>query len=109
MWRERSRIVLLSFMDLPETILQFGSGKFLRAFADLLIDQANREGQAVGRVVVVQSTGDGRAGALNQQGGCYHVLVRGLAAGPTIDPVHELKTVSRALAAVAQWDEVLSV
>ncbi|HMC89570.1 MAG TPA: altronate dehydrogenase, partial [Gemmataceae bacterium] len=68
---------------LPETVLQFGSGKFLRAFADLFIDLANKEDQAVGRVVVVQSTGDSRASLLNQQGGRYHVLVRGLADGAT--------------------------
>ena len=48
---------------LPETVLQFGAGRFLRAFADLFIDQANRQGQAVCRVVVVQSTGDERARA----------------------------------------------
>ena len=35
---------------LPETVLQFGTGKFLRAFADLFIDEANRSGQAIGRV-----------------------------------------------------------
>jgi tagaturonate reductase len=95
--------------DLSETILQFGSGKFLRAFADLFIDQANREGQAVGRVVVVQSTGDSRAGALNQQGGRYHVLIRGLADGATTDRVEEVQSISRALVAGTQWDEVLSV
>src|SRR5262249_47235635 len=46
---------------LPETILQFGTGKFLRGFADLFVHQANQEGQAVGRVVVVQTTGEDRA------------------------------------------------
>ena len=43
---------------LPETVLQFGSGKFLRGFADLFLHQANENGQNVGRVVVVQSTGE---------------------------------------------------
>ena len=38
--------------QLPETIRQFGTGKFLRGFADLFIHQANQQGQAVGRVVV---------------------------------------------------------
>ena len=60
---------------LPETILQFGSGKFLRGFADLFIAQANRGGQAVGRVVVVQTTGAGRARQLNVQQGRYHVVL----------------------------------
>ena len=31
---------------LPETVLQFGAGNFLRAFADLFLHQANEQGQA---------------------------------------------------------------
>ena len=38
---------------LPETVLQFGTGKFLRAFADLFIHQANQAGQDVGRVAAI--------------------------------------------------------
>jgi tagaturonate reductase len=98
-----------SMTNLPETVLQFGSGKFLRAFADLFIDEANQGGQAVGRVVVVQSTGDNRAEALNRQSGRYHVLVRGLANGVTVDRVQEVASVSRALVAASQWNEVLAV
>ena len=62
---------------LPETVLQFGSGRFLRGFADLFISHGNAGGQAVGRVVIVQSTGDGRAAGVNQGGGRYHGVVRG--------------------------------
>jgi len=95
--------------QLPETVLQFGSGKFLRAFADLFIHQANLEGQEVGRVVVVQSTGDERARLLNRQGGRYHVLVRGLAGGNTVDRTEPAASISRALVAARQWPEVLAV
>jgi tagaturonate reductase len=91
---------------LPETVLQFGSGRFLRAFADLFIHQANEEGQAVGKVVVVQSTGEDTAGGLTRQGGRYHVLVRGLEAGQVVDRVEASSSVSRALFAGSQWDEV---
>jgi tagaturonate reductase len=91
---------------LPETVLQFGAGRFLRAFADLFIDQANRQGQAVGRVVIVQSTGDERAGNLTRQGGRYHVVVRGLEAGAVVDRVETVESVSRALVANQQWDDV---
>ncbi|MBY0232601.1 MAG: altronate dehydrogenase [Gemmataceae bacterium] len=94
---------------LPETILQFGSGRFLRAFADLFIHHANQQGQAVGRVVVVQSTGDGRAEGLNRQGGKYHVVVRGLEGGRMIDRVEECESVSRAVSANGQWGEVLAL
>ena len=92
-----------------ETVLQFGSGRFLRAFADLFIQHANAAGHAVGRVVIVQSTGHGRAGGLNAQGGKYHVLVRGIEAGGVVDRVEECGSVSRALHAGTQWEEVLAV
>lgn len=95
--------------DLPETVLQFGSGKFLRGFADLFIHQANREGQRVGRVVVVQSTGDGRANALAKQGGRYHVLIRGLENGQVVDRVEESASIRRALSANHQWPDALAV
>ena len=93
----------------PETVLQFGSGKFLRGFADLFIHQANEAGQGVGGVVVVQSTGAGRANLLAQQGGRYRVVVRGLEGGQVVDRVEESASISRALAASGQWDEVLAV
>lgn len=91
---------------LPETILQFGAGRFLRAFADLFIHHANQQGQAVGRVAVVQSTGDGRAAALNRQGGCYHVAVRGYEGGAVVDRVETSESISRALVASSEWDAV---
>jgi tagaturonate reductase len=94
--------------ELPETILQFGSGKFLRGFADLFIHQANVQGQHIGRIVVVQTTGDARANLLTEQGGRYHVAVRGLAAGQIVDRLEESASVSRALFAVRQWPEVLA-
>jgi tagaturonate reductase len=95
--------------DLPETVLQFGSGKFLRGFADLFIHQMNADGQRIGRIVVVQSTGDGRANALTEQSGRYHVAVRGLAEGQIVDRVEESASISRALFAARQWHDVLAV
>jgi tagaturonate reductase len=95
--------------DLPETVLQFGAGKFLRAFADLFIHQTNQASRPVGRVVVVQSTGAERARLLNRQLGRYHVLVRGLAGGETIDRIEESASISRALVAATEWEQVCKV
>jgi tagaturonate reductase len=94
---------------LPETVLQFGAGNFLRAFADLFVHQANEQGQNVGRVVVVQSTGDARANLLNQQGGRYHVVIRGLDGGQVVDRVEKAASISRALFAASQWADILDV
>jgi tagaturonate reductase len=96
-------------MNLPETILQFGSGRFLRAFFDLFVHHGNVQGQDVGRIAIVQSTGDGRADGLNQQGGRYHVVVRGFENGATVDRVEECASVSRGISAKTQWPEVLAL
>lgn len=90
-----------------ETILQFGAGNFLRAFADLFIDQANRNpATALGRIVVVQSTGMARAEALNRVGGRYHVALQGFVGGKVIDETEKVASISRALYAGTQWPEV---
>jgi tagaturonate reductase len=93
----------------PETVLQFGAGNFLRAFADLFVHQANEQGQNVGRVVVVQSTGGDRADLLNRQGGRFHVVIRGLENGQDVDRVEECASISRALVVDRQWADVLAV
>ncbi|HID75546.1 MAG TPA: altronate dehydrogenase [Planctomycetaceae bacterium] len=91
------------------TVLQFGTGKFLRAFADLFIHELNEGRAAAGRVVAVQSTGTERAEQLNRQGGRYRVAIRGREAGRLVDRVVEVQSISRALAASKEWPEVLEV
>lgn len=94
---------------LPETILQFGTGKFLRCFADLFVDESNRGPTPAGRVVVLQSTGTQMAEAFNRQGCRYRAAVRGLDEGRLIDRVVEVQSVGRALAAANDWPEVLAL
>jgi tagaturonate reductase len=92
---------------LPETILQFGGGNFLRAFVDLFIDEANRSGQHAGRVVVVQSTRSGVAEQINRQRGRYHVIVRGICGGKVVDEAAEVNSISRAIDSQSNWGDVL--
>jgi len=92
-----------------EAVLQFGGGNFLRAFADLFIDEANQRGEGVGGVVVVQSTASQRAALLNQQGGRYHVVTRGIVEGAEIDDVQAVGCITRALVAQEAWPAVLAV
>jgi tagaturonate reductase len=92
---------------MSETILQFGAGNFLRAFADLFVAQVNRSpASAAGKIVVVQSTDRHRADALNAAQGRYHVAVQGFADGHVVDEVEAVDSISRALHAGTQWAEV---
>jgi tagaturonate reductase len=93
--------------ELPATVIQFGTGKFLRAFADLFVHELNQTRRPAGQVVVVQSTGSQRAAQFNRQGGRFHVAVRGLSAGQVVDQQVEVQCVARALAAQDEWQEVL--
>lgn len=94
---------------LPETVLQFGGGNFLRAFADVFIHEANQTANPVGRIVVVQSTTSKRAQLLNEQRGRYHVVTRGVAHGRQLDETKEIASISRGLVAHEEWDEVRAV
>lgn len=96
-------------LELSETILQFGCGSFLRAFADVFVHEANAGDAPVGRIVVVQSTEGNRAALLNAQGGKYHVVFRGLADGVEIDRTLAIRSISRALIAKSEWSEVIHV
>ena len=91
------------------TILQFGTGKFLRAFADLFVHERNQTAPQQTQVVAIQSTGSDRVTRLVAQQGRYHVALRGLEAGQPVDQVFQVQSIGRALAATEQWAEVLQV
>ena len=95
--------------QLPETILQFGAGNFLRAFADVFVHLANQEGQNMGRIVVVQSTNSNRAQMLNDKNGHYHVLTRGIENGKKVDTQLKVESISRALIAQKDWAKILEL
>src|SRR5438552_278690 len=92
-----------------ETILQFGAGRFLRAFVDRFVQHANDAGQGVGHVIVVQSTPGARADLLNRQPEGYHVLVRGYQDGALIERVEPVRSIRRAIAAMEEWEQVLEM
>src|SRR5688572_4954109 len=95
--------------QLPETILQFGGGRFLRAFVDRFVQHANDGEQRVGRVVVVQSTPGSRADNINRQPDGYQVLIRGYEQGAVVDRMERVSSITRALTAGDQWPQVLEL
>src|SRR3954469_14772252 len=70
--------------ELPEKVLQFGTGVLLRGLPDYFIDKANRQGIFNGRIVVVKSTGSGGADAFSKQDGLFTLCVRGIEDGNTV-------------------------
>jgi tagaturonate reductase len=93
--------------ELPEKVLQFGTGVLLRGLPDYFIDKANRQGVFNGRVVVVKSTDAGDSAAFDKQDGLYTLCVRGIEGGKKIEENIINSAISRVLSANSRWKEIL--
>jgi tagaturonate reductase len=93
--------------ELPERVIQFGEGNFLRAFVDWMIHSLNKNNLFNGRVVVVQPIKEGLAELVNKQDGLYTLLLRGLENGKATEKKEIISSVSRCLNPYTQWDAYL--
>jgi len=93
--------------DLPEKVLQFGTGVLLRGLPDYFIDKANRQGIFNGRIVVVKSTSGGDAAAFEKQDGLYTLCIRGVEDGHEVSKNVICSAISRVLSAKDEWDAIL--
>lgn len=97
------------FDDLPEKVIQFGEGNFLRAFVDWMFDRLNRRGLFNGRIVILQPRESSRqVDVINRQDGLYTLILRGIEDGRFRETREVLTSVSRGLNPYTQWDEVLA-
>jgi tagaturonate reductase len=93
----------------PEKVLQFGTGNFLRAFTDWIIDQMNKKANFDGSVVVVQSTERGKVDQINEQNGLYTVYLQGIKEGKPVREHEVISCISRGLNLYSQYDEYLEL
>lgn len=94
---------------MQETILQFGTGNFLRGFADDFIQQLNNKGLYAGQVVVVSPTDSATVEKINAKNGRYHLLLRGLAEGQPVRDLREIRCISRAVNPYRDFDAYLAL
>ncbi len=98
-----------AMFELPEKVLQFGTGVLLRGLPDYFINKANRQGIFNGRIVVVKSTSSGDSSAFEKQDGLYTLCVRGLRNGEKVEENIINSSISRVLSAKEDWEEILNV
>lgn len=96
-------------LQLPEKVLQFGTGVLLRALPDYYIDLANKVGLFNGRVVMVKSTTSAIEPAYQLQNGLFTHVLRGVKDGKEVEEIHINTSVSRVLHAMHHWDEILNI
>ena len=89
-------------------ILQFGTSRFLQAHVDLFVSDAMAEGQQVGPITVVQTSGAAeRAGRLRGfDGSPIPIIIRGLENGVAAERTEYTRSIARGLSAAAHWPEI---
>lgn len=95
--------------QLPEKVLQFGTGVLLRGLPDYFIDKANQHGVFNGRIVVVKSTDKGGVSGFADQDSLYTLFVKGVESGSEVQRSRIISSISRVLAAKEDWEEILDV
>lgn len=96
-----------AIFELPEKVLQFGTGVLLRGLPDYFIDKANKKGIFNGRIVVVKSTESRGADAFEEQDGLYTLCIRGISDGKKVEENTINASISRVIAAKNDWESVM--
>lgn len=102
-------IVVKKNGNLPEKVLQFGEGNFLRAFVDWMIDEANDEGLFNGSVVLCQPINMGMVNMINDQNGLYTLVMRGLENGVKTEKIKAITSISRGINPFEDYDSYIKL
>ena len=94
--------------QLPDKVLQFGTGVLLRGLPDYFIEKANQKGIFNGRIVVVKSTGNGDVSSFQEQDNLYTLSIRGIKNGQNVNENIICSAISKILHANTQWSDVLN-
>jgi tagaturonate reductase len=94
--------------QLPDKVLQFGTGVLLRGLPDYFIEKANQKGIFNGRIVVVKSTGNGDVSSFQEQDNLYTLSIRGIKNGQNINENIICSAISKILQANTQWSDILN-
>ncbi len=93
----------------PIRVAQFGTGNFLRAFTDYMIDVANEAGVFDGDVVMVKQVPGKGADRLAAQGGQYHVILQGKHDGEIVNEVRTITAVRGTVNPYTDYDAYLAL
>lgn len=98
---------LVSKVERPIKVLQFGEGNFLRAFVDWIIDSMNKKGVFNGNVAVVQPMPFGRVADLAAQDGLYTLYLQGKMDGKTVKTHQVIDCIGDLINPFTEFDKYL--
>jgi tagaturonate reductase len=106
--QQLSKQLIQSKADLPEKVLQFGTGILLRGLPDFFIDKANKAGIFQGKIVVVKSTSGG-TDDFQKQDGLFTTCIRGVQNGQEVSENIINESISRVISASDNWNDILII
>jgi len=92
--------------NLPEKVLQFGTGVLLRGLPGFYIDKANKHNVFNGRIVVVKSTGSD-VDDFAAQDCVYTQCIKGIVDGKAVEENIINASISKVVAAQTNWDVIM--
>ena len=95
--------------ELPEKVLQFGTGVLLRGLPDYFIYKANQQGVFNGKIVVVKSTDSAGLNEFDQQKNLYTHCIRGVYSGDHIDISLINNSIKSVLSAKQSWQDIIAL
>lgn len=93
--------------NLPVKVLQIGEGNFLRAFADILIDDLNDRNIFNSSIAVCQPRSSSKRDIFLSQNCNYNVIVRGVENGKTVNDIKTVTSVSEYLSLTEDYGRFL--
>jgi tagaturonate reductase len=94
-------------VELPERIIQFGTGILLRGLPDYFVAKANQEDIFMGKILVAKST-PGGVDEFVKQRGRFTTHIRGIKDGQPFEEDFINESISRVISAIDDWPEVLA-
>jgi tagaturonate reductase len=95
--------------DLPERVLQFGTGVLLRGLPDYFIHKANEKGIFNGKIVVVKSTTQGGIAEFSSQDNLFTHCIRGVYHGVLVNESFINSVISRVVEAKKYWNQLIEL
>lgn len=89
----------------PVRVVQFGTGVFLRGFADWMLDIVNEKTDFNGSAAVIKSTARGGVDALKEQECLYTVTLRGLENGEPVVRSRAVQCVDRVVNSAKEYED----
>jgi tagaturonate reductase len=96
------------YFELPERIVQFGTGVLLRGLVDYLIDKANKKGIFNARAVVIKTT-DSDASDFPNQDCVFTLNEKGIDNQQVINQSTVITALSRLMNASDEWAKILAL